>query len=79
MPSYGQLREVVKSNGVFTAKKDDGTHRYSDISAVLFCHPYNTDSSRVYIHRNPFAKCPVGMNMYKGIPQCAIDLATSRA
>ncbi len=34
--SNGQLREVVKPNAVFTAKKDDGTHRYSDISAVLF-------------------------------------------
>ena len=79
VPSYGQLREVVKPNGVFTAKKCDGTHRYSDISAVLFCHPYNTDSSRIYIHHNPFAKRPVGMNMLKGIPQCAIDLATSRA
>ena len=79
VPSYGQLREVVKPNGVFTAKKDDGTHRYSDISAVLFCHPYNTDSSKIYIHHNPFAKRPVGMNMFKGIPQCAIDLATGRA
>ena len=78
-PSYGQLREVVKPNGVFTAKKDDGAQRYSDISAVLFCHPYNTDSSRIYIHHNPFAKRPVGMEVFQGIPQCTIDLATGQA
>ena len=78
-PSYGQLREVVKPNGVFTTKKDDGTHRYSDISAVLFCHPYNTDSLKLYIHHNPFAKRPIGMEVFKGIPQCTIVLATGRA
>ena len=75
-PSYDQLREVPKPNGVFTTKKEDGTNRYADISAVLFCHPYNTDSSKTYIHHNPFAKRPIGMEVFKGIPQCTIDLAT---
>ena len=78
-PSYDQLREVPKSNGAFTTKKEDGTHRYADISAVLFCHPYNTDSSKTYVHHNPFAKRPIGMEVFKGIPQCTIDFATGRA
>ena len=76
--TYGQLREVVKPNGVFNTKKDDGTHRYSDISAVLFCHPYNTDSSKLYIHHNPFANRPIGIEVFEGIPQCTIDLDTGR-
>ena len=77
--SYGQSREVPKPNGVFTTKKEDGSFRYADISAVLFCHPYNTDSSKIYIHHNPFAKRPVGMDMFKGIPQSTLDLATGQA
>ena len=73
-----KLQSSTKPNGVFTTKKDDGTHRYSDVSAVLFCHPYNTDSSRMYIHHNPFAQRPIGVEVFKGIPQCTVDLATGR-
>ena len=74
-----KLQSSTKPNGVFTTKNADGTHRYSDVSAVIFCHPYNTDSSKMYIHHNPFAKRPIGMEVFKGVPQCAIDLATGRA
>ena len=78
-PDYSDLREVIKPNGVFTLAGKDGTRVYSDISAVLFCHPYNTDSSKIYIHHNLFTKRPVGMNIFKGVPQCSIDLATGKA
>ncbi len=74
--------EIIRSrklNGVFTLKREDSSYRYSDISAVFFCHPYNTDSFKIYVHHNPFAKRPVGMEMFKGIPQCSIDLATGQA
>ena len=76
---YTELRESIKPNGVFTSKREDGTRRYSDVSAVIFCRPYNTDSSKIYIHHNPFAQRPIGMEVFKGIPQCNFDLATGRA
>ena len=75
---YTEPRAFFKSNGVFTTKTEDGTYRYSDVSAVIFCHPYNTDSSKIYIHHNPFAQRPIGMEVFKGIPQ-DIDLATGGA
>ncbi|MCY4528351.1 MAG: hypothetical protein OXD46_04885 [Chloroflexi bacterium] len=77
---YSELRDVIKpSNGIFTIRGKDGTHRYSEVSAVLFCHPYKTDPPNIYIYHNPFAKRPIGMKVFKGIPQCTIDLATGRA
>ena len=75
---YGDRDWQDPDNGIFTIREKDGTHRYSDVSAVLFCHPYNTDSSKIYIHHNPFAKRPIGIDMFKGIPQCSINLVTGK-
>ena len=75
-PDHSDLREVVKPNGVFTVKRKDGSHRYSQVSAVLLCHPDNTDPIRVY--HNPFAKRSIGTDTFKGIPKCTIDLATGK-
>ena len=76
-PDYFDLRVSCKRNGVFTLQREDGTHRHSQVSAVLFCRPDKSDPLRVY--HNPFAKRPVRMDVFKGIPQCYIDLATGKA
>lgn len=78
-PDFNELRDVIRpNNGIFTIKGRDNTHRYSDVSAVLFCHPYKTDPPNIYIYHNPFAKRPVGLGIFKGIPQCTVDLTTGR-
>ena len=76
---YNELRDVIRPNdGIFTIRGRDDTHRYADVSAVLFCHPYKTNAPNIYIYHNPFAKRPVGLGIFKGIPQCTVDLTTGR-
>ncbi len=75
--NYSEWREVVKPSGVFNIKRKDGTYRYSHVSAVLFCHPDNIEPLRVY--HNPFARCSIRVDVFKGISQCSIDLATGKA
>ena len=67
----GEFTEIVQPNGVFTTKRDDLKHRYSHVSAVLFCHPDKPGSFRVY--HNPFAERPIGIDVFKGTSQCIID------
>lgn len=74
--THGEWKEIVKHNGVFNLKLTDESYRYSRVSAVLFCHPHRSDPLRIY--HNPFAKHPVGPGVFKGIPQCNIDLATGK-
>ena len=58
-----------KPNGVFTTKSEDGTHRYSHVSAVLICYPDVADDS-LRVYHNPFADRPLGIDIFKGFPQC---------
>ena len=75
-PDYSELRVCHTPNGVFTIKGEDGTYRYSHVSAVIFYYPNKTDDLRVY--HNPFAKRSIGMDVFKGTPQCSINLATGK-
>ena len=68
---------TIKPNGVFNIKSDDTKYRYSQVSAVLFCHPDRPDPLRVY--HNPFAERPIGMAVFKGASQCIIDRTTGKA
>ena len=77
-PSYSQLREFVKPNGVFALKTGDGRYRYSHISVVIVCRPNITDNP-LRIYHNLFAKCPVDMDAFRGVPQCTIDISTGQA
>ena len=70
----GPPRLEYKSNGIFNIMRENGTHRYSNISAVGVCHVGKTDSLRIY--HNPFAKHSVGIDVFKGIPQHKFDLTT---
>lgn len=74
---YGNFREMFKPNGVFTVKRNDGTRRYTHVSAVLICHPDAIDYS-LRVYHNPFAICPIGMHVFADIPQCTIDLITRK-
>ena len=65
-----------KPNGVFTLKRQDDSYRSSHVSAVLFCRPDTANPPKLY--HNPFAKRPVDMDVFEGIQQCTIDLATRR-
>lgn len=71
------LVSLIKPNGVYTLRAKGGAYRYSHISAVLFCHPDSIDKSPRLYH-NPFAARPVNMNVFEGIPQCTIELATGK-
>ena len=73
---FGDFTAIVQPNGVFTIKRDDLKHRYSHVSAVLFCYPDKLGSLRVY--HNPFAERPVRMDVFKGTSQCTIDRMTGK-
>ena len=75
-PGVQRVEETVKPNGVFALKSEGGTRRYSRVSAVMVCQLDRPDYPRVY--HNPFASHPLPSNIFRGIPQHFIDLASGR-
>lgn len=74
-------------NGVFTLQREDGTSRYSRLSAVIiYDFTYNyvdvmrhyVPSHSIRVYHNPSAKIPVGSHVFKGIPQARVNLMTGR-
>ncbi len=69
-------------NGVFTLKRDDGTHRYSHVSAVaIYRFLWDLDAphlgrSSLRVYHNPWAGRPLDINVFQGIPQGIVNLNT---
>ena len=76
----GNFTEIRKPNGVFTLKRNDGTARYSHVSAVgIYQFSYNHDDScnhSLRVYHNPFADHPLDDSVFQGVPQAKVDLAT---
>ena len=65
-------------NGVFTLQREDGTSRYSRLSAVIiYDFRYNyvdvirhyVPSHSIRVYHNPSAKFPLNGQVFKGVPQ----------
>ena len=67
-----------KPNGVFTLRQEDGTPRYSRVSAVIMYNfTYNDGPCHSYrMYHNPFANFPVGNHVFGDIPQAKFSRIT---
>ena len=75
--SFGGVSGRVVPNGVFNLKREDGNFRYALVSAVLVCRP-DSLYDKLRVCHNPFVKNPMTIDLFKGSPQCIIDLATGK-
>ena len=77
---FNRLVKIRKPNGFFTLLNQDGTPRYSRVSAVLFYQfkwgegPFH--NLRVY--HNPHAKHRMDSHVFSGIPQARVNLNTGK-
>ena len=56
-------------NGLFTMKRDDGTRRYSHVSAVAIYDPLeDSPYGTLRLHYNPWAERPIDVGVFKGLP-----------
>lgn len=76
LPTSSDIIVQHRPNGVFTLKREEGSYRYSHVSAVLICRPDTADVPKIY--HNPFAKHPVDIKAFEGIPQCVFYPAMAK-
>lgn len=78
----GEFIENSKFNGVFNLKNNDGSPRYSRISAVgiyRFSHDSRDNSHHeLYVYHNPYADHPVSHSVFQGIPQGVCNVNTGQ-
>ena len=71
-------------NGVFYFKNDNGTRRYSHVSAVaLYLFRYDTDPpytgrSLLRVYHNPFADYRLNSEVFRGVPQGFVNFDSDK-
>ena len=78
------ITEQSAYNGVFNLRRNDGTYRYSHVSAVaIYLFRYDWDNppsgrSSLRVYHNPDAECPVDSRVFQGTPQGKVNLNTGK-
>ncbi len=78
----GGFKEVRKPNGVFTLNQDNGTKRYSHVSAVgIYQFSWDRDDNHHHllrVYHNPYADHPLDDKVFQDVPQARADLWTGQ-